>query len=250
MESAESPGPMSLGSRLINVFAAPGELFAAVAAAPFSVANWLVPAALVAAIGLFANLVVFGQPALVQQIVAIQDREIDRAVEQGRIRAEDAPQVREAAQGLGMAVAKVAGGVAAVLAALLTPLWWGFLAWLVGRWVFRAPLTYLRSVEVAGLASLVAGLGTLVGLFLAVGLGRLMAGPHLGLLVADFDIGNRLHLTLGAINLFTLWHLALVALGVSRLIQRAFAPVALVLLGLWAGYKGVAVILGWVQFAL
>lgn len=250
MEPSASGEPMSLGARLVNVFAAPGELFAAVAAAPFSIANWLVPTAIVGLIGLIANLVIFGQPALMQQVVEAQDRELQKRVESGKIRAEDAERAKEVMRGIGMTVMRVAGGVGAVVAALLTPLWWGWLAWMVARWVFRAPLPYLRAVEVAALAGLIGAVGTLVAVFLAVGLGRLFAGPHLGMLVTDFDMTRRLHLAMGAVNFFSLWQMLLVAMGMARLMGRPWVPVAVVWMGVWAGYKAIAVILGLAQFAL
>lgn len=252
MESAETPPegqPMSLGTRLINVFAAPGELFAAVAASRFSLANWLVPAFLVGLVGAIAALVIFSQPALVQEVREMQDREIQKRVDAGKMPPEAAEQARQVMQGIGLTIMRVAAAVGAGVAAVVGPLWWGFVGWLVARLAFRAPLGYLRAVEVAGLASLVSILGALVGMFMAVGFGRLMAGPHLGVLVSEFDVSNRLHLALAAVNVFSLWQVALLGLGLSRLIQRPFVPVGVAVFAVWAGYKLIAVVLKLAQFA-
>lgn len=249
-DPSPTPTPMSLLSRLLNVFAAPGELFTHLAASPYRVTNWLVPATLVGLVGLIVNLAIFSNPALVQQVRDLQERELATRVEKGTMRAEDADRAREVMGGIGMTIAKVGGGVAAVLGGLLMPFWWGFLCWLIGRAIFRTPMGYLRGVEVAALASLVAALGLIVTLFLSIGLGRLGAGAHLGMLVTEFDFHNRLHLALAAINAFSLWHLGLLALGTARLLGRPALPVALVFLGLWLGYKSIAVALGIAQFAM
>jgi hypothetical protein len=250
MESSETPAPMPLGARLVNVFAAPGEVFSSVARAPFMASNWLVPAIIVGLIGLIVNLVIFTNPALVQQIQDIQEKEFQKAVDRGRMTEEQVEHAREAMLGIGMTIARVASAVGGVIYGFLAPLWWGLLAWLTGRWILRGTLPYMRAVEVAGLSSLIAALGMLVGMFMAVGTGQLMSGPHFGLLVKGFDMSNRGHLALAAVNVFSLWQLAVIALGISRLIGRAFGQVLLVLGLIWAGYKAIAVAFRLVQFAL
>ncbi|MBL9138484.1 MAG: YIP1 family protein [Verrucomicrobiales bacterium] len=250
MESPDSPEPMSIWARLFNVFASPGELYSWIAGRPFAVANWLVPCAVVALIGALVNVVVFSNPVLLEEIRGIQIREIQRRVDDGKMRQQDADQAKEAMNGIGMAVARVAAPVAALLTGFLSPFWWGLFTWLVGRAVFRAPMGYMRGVEIAALASLIGAVGMVVGLFLAMGTGRLLAGPHLGALIKELDLGNRLHLALVAFNFFSLWQTAVMAIGVSRFANRPFLPVAVVLFGLWLGYKGVAILLGLAQFAL
>ncbi len=250
MTSLEPPPPMSLGSRILNLFAAPGELFAHLAANPYNVVNWLVPAALVGLVGLVVNLAVFNTPALVQQVRDLQDHEMQKRVDSGRMSAAQADQAREFMGGPGMTLIKVVGSIGAMVGALLVPFWWGLVCWLLGRFIFRTPMGYMRGVEVAALAGLVGIPSLLVTLFLSIGLGRLGAGAHLGMMLPHFDFSNRTHLALGAVNLFSLWHLGLLALGTARLIRRAFAPVATVFLGLWLAYKGIAVALGLSQFAM
>ena len=95
----------------------------------------------------------------------------------------------------------------------------------------------------------VGALGQIVGTMLAVGFGSLTAGPHLGSLVTDFDMRNRAHLALLAINLFSLWQFAVVSLGISRLTGRSFGRVALVVFAVWILYKGLAAWLRLIQFA-
>jgi mannitol-specific phosphotransferase system IIBC component len=250
MQATGEAERMSLTTRMVNVVVAPGELFEALARAPFSVANWLVPAALVALVGIVCQLIMFAQPAMAQQIREMQDHAIQAKVDAGEMKQADADKAKEMMEGIGLTIAKVAGALAMAVMAVVGPLWWGFLAWLVGRWVFRSPLPYWRGVEVAGLGALIGVLGMLVGTFLAVGLGKLFAGPHAGLLVKEFDALNRGHLALAALNPFSLWYLGVVAMGTARLIGRPAGPVALVLLGLWLGYKGVAVVLKltWLAF--
>lgn len=250
MESPEPAGRMSMGARLLNVVLAPGEVFEALSRAPFSVANWLVPAALVALVGILCQTIVFSQPAMVQQVQEIQARELQRQVDSGKIKAADAEKAKQVMEGLGMTIVRVAGAFGVVVVAVVGPLGWGLLAWLVGRWVFRSPMGYLKALEVAGLTAMIGVLGMVVGTFLAIGLGNLFGGAHAGLLVKDFDLGNRSHLALAALNVFSLWHLAVLAVGTSKVSGRPWVPVLAVLGGLWVGYKAIAVALKLSQFVL
>lgn len=241
---------MSLGSRLVNVFAAPGELFEAIRNSARSLANWLVPSALVAVLGIVATLVVFGDAALVQQALAMQDKAYEQAVAEGKMTPEQVEQVREMMQNVGIIMMRVGGSVWMLLAAFVAPLWWALLGWLIGRWVFRAEAGFLKVLEVMGLASLIGGVGYIVGMFIQMGLGRLGAGPHLATLVDPFDPTNRAHIALAAANVFALWQVGVTGLGLATLFGRRVAPVLGVWFVVWAGYKAIAVLLRLVQFAL
>ena len=59
---------MSLTARLFNVFADPGEVFEEVKNGKPSAANWMVPALVFALAGVISVVVIFSQPAIVQQI--------------------------------------------------------------------------------------------------------------------------------------------------------------------------------------
>lgn len=246
----ESVPPMSLGARLFNVIAAPGEVFSSVAAAPFRFVNWWCPALLVGLLVSVCALILFSQPVFIQQIREVQDREMQKMVDQGKMKPADMERAQAMMAGIGLVLIKVGAVVGGVAGSLVGPAWWALIAWLVARFVFRSDIGYLRVTEVTGLASVVNGLSAVVGMFLQLGLGSLFSGPHLGTLVKGFDPTNRAHLALAVLNPFSLWHLALVALGTAQLIGSKFRPVFVVLFGVWIGYKGIAIILGLVQFAL
>jgi hypothetical protein len=233
---------MSLGARLASVFSAPGELFSNVARQPFSPANWLVPCTLVGLLSLIVILVLFSQPAILAQIQEMQTYELERRVNAGVMTQEQADQAVEGMKSdLAMTVMRVAGSIGGFITAFIRPFWWGLLGWLVARLIFHERLGFMRAVEVASLASLVEGLAAVIGLFLALGRGSLFAGPHMGFFIEDFDVRNRAHLAIGALNPFNLWQLALLALGIAKMIRRPFLSVGLALFVVWLVYKGLAV---------
>jgi len=58
----------SLGARLLNVYATPGEVFEEVRQSPPSAANWLVPVLLSCLISVISAVAIFSQETVVRQI--------------------------------------------------------------------------------------------------------------------------------------------------------------------------------------
>ena len=257
MESTPSPvadpvsPSMSLGARMVNVFLAPGEVFEACARVRVSWMNWVGVSLVLSLIAVSVQWLLFTNPAILQEMRSVQDKALEEMVAQGRMKKEDAERGRQMmSEGPGLLMMRVAASIAAVVASWIVPFWWGLFLWVVGRWVFRADVSYGRGVEIAALAGLISGLGGLVGFFVILGTGRLHAGPHLGMLVAEFNPVNKGHLALASINLFGIWHLLVMVLGLARVIGRPFSPVLIVVGGVWLGYKALAVVAGLGQLAL
>src|ERR1039457_3550186 len=107
MEPTTTPEPppgasprstMLLAGRLMNVFAAPGDVFGEVKTAAPSVANWLVPAVLFMVLSWLSAGLIFSQPAIRQQISELSTKAIDRQVEKGKLSSTQAEQARAAAE--------------------------------------------------------------------------------------------------------------------------------------------------------
>ena len=191
----ESPPalPTSLAGRLINVFAAPGEVFDEVKASAPSVANWLMPAILFMVLSWLSAGVIFSQPAIRQQISDLSTKAIDRQVEKGKISSAQAEQARAAAEKFGGVGYKIGAVVGPVFAAFTSPFFGGLILWLVGSFALKGPFPYLKAVEVAGLSNMVLALNVIVKTLLILITGNLFASPSLALAVKDFDPQNSVH---------------------------------------------------------
>ena len=89
-----------------------------------------------------------------------------------------------------------------------------------------------------------------VNTLLSVIFGRPNATLSLALLANDFDLKNRVHLLLGAVNAINLWHAAILALGLAKLsggnVGRAFA----VVFGFWVAIELLLILISFGQLAL
>jgi hypothetical protein len=224
---------MSLTSRLFNVFAVPGEVFDHVRRAPPSVANWVVPALLAIALGWASALLIFSQPAIKQQLSEMSDQAIEKQIQKMKLPPERAEEARAAAAKYGDIGQKTSMLAAPVVWAFVSPFFWGFLIWLGGAKVFKGGFTFMKAVEVAGLANMIGALETVVKTLLIMLMGTIWAAPHLGMLMKDFDPQKPLHAVLAALNVMTFWLLAVRALGMARLANIGFAKAAAWIFGIW-----------------
>ena len=169
------PAPaMSLTARLFNVFADPGEVFEEVKNGKPSAANWLVPALVYMLVGVISVVVIFSQPAIVQQIHDQQAAAMDQQVKAGKMtqaQADQAMAMMEKVAGPG--ILKIFGSVAAALGSFAHIFWWAFVLWLMALLVLKQKVPFLKMAEVAGLATMIIVLGAIITTLLTVITGKL-----------------------------------------------------------------------------
>lgn len=244
------PLPSSVFSRVLNVFAAPGEVFDEVKATPTTVANWIVPAILAALTGVVATLLIFSQPTILRQVREGQEKAMQQQVEAGKMTQQQADQAMEMMQKFSGPMMKIAGSVGAVAMSFGRVFLWGFVMWLMAKWALRTGIRYMKAVEVAGLASLILTLGAIVHLLLGMILGKMIATAGPALFLKEFDLTSRVHFLLGAVNLFKLWAMAVLGLGLARLTGVSWGKATCLMLIYWVVFSLVLIGLKLGQFTL
>lgn len=254
MENAPQPLPMeelqrpasSLTSRLLNVFTAPGDVFEEIRTSTPSTANWLVPVLLACLVGVGYAFAVFSQESILQSLRETQEKAMQQRVDTGKMTRQQADQALSVSeQFMGPTMMKVFGSVGAVVANCVMFFLVALVIWLLGRWAFKARFPYLKAMEVAGLAGTINILGGIVAMLLAVVMGNMAMTPGPVLLVHEFDPANKLHVFLGQLNVFMLWYIALLSLGLAKLCRVAYGKAAIGLFGVWAVLVAVMVLPGW-----
>ena len=225
--------PMSLAGRMINVIAAPGEVFEQVKTAPGSTANWLAPACILILLSWLGSWLVFSQPSIQLQVREMTDQAIDKQVQAGKLTQQQAEQSREVAAKFGGLFTKVAAYGAPVVLALVLPFWWGLLIWLVGTKAMRGDFGYMKGVEVAGLSGIIGAIDAIVRTLLILIMGSLFASPSLALFLKQFDPQNPAHTLLAVFSVMTFWVLGVRSVGLARLAGSTFAKAAAWVFGFW-----------------
>ena len=161
-------------ARLINVFAAPGDVFEEVKTGKPMVANWLVPLLLACLTGVIYSFVVFSQDNILHSMREAQEQQLQKQVDAGKMTRQQADQALEMRQRFGgPTIMKVFGSIGAVVVNVVMLFLGALVIWLLGRWCFKSHFSYMQSVEVTGLAGMINVLGGIVMMLLAVMMGSM-----------------------------------------------------------------------------
>jgi hypothetical protein len=250
-DSELKPAQTSVWSRLLNVVASPGEVFEEVKNCSPSVSNWLVPALILAVAGAIATFIIFSQPVIIQKIHDQQVAVMDQQVKDGKMtqaQEDQALAVMDKFAGPGMM--KIFGSVVAVFGAFVHIFWWAFVLWLMASVVLKTKIPFMKAAEVAGLATMVLVLGAIVSTLLTVITGKLGATLSPALAISDFNLKNKLHMLLAALNVFNFWLVWVSASGLSRLTGAPFTKALLIVVIYWLALTLLFVAIGAGQFAL
>src|SRR5690349_18416609 len=167
--------PVFLGARLFNVFATPGEVFETIKDTAVSTANWIIPGVLLIVVSWLGAWLIFSQPQIQQQLREITDQAIDKQVQKGKISEQQAEQSRAVAAKFAGIGSKIGAYGAPILAAFVVPFWSGLLLWLIGNHALNGNISYMKGVELAGVAGMIAVLEAVVKTLLIVVTGNLFA---------------------------------------------------------------------------
>ena len=241
-EKASAPAT-SLGTRLTNVFVAPGEVFDEVKAGPPTATNWIVPTIISIIAGVVYTMVVFSQPGVLQNMKDAQDKRMQEMVAQGKMTQAQADQSEQMAERfMTPTMIRTFGILAIVIFNPVSLFLFAGVMWLVGRYALHGNFQYIKGVEVTGVTGMISVLGTVVTMLLAVIYANPAMTPSPVLFLGHFDPQNKVHVLLSALNVMMIWYIAVLAMGLARLSTAPFWKAAVWLYGLWYGV--------WAVFAL
>jgi hypothetical protein len=243
-EMTPSAPTMALGARLFNVFAVPGEVFEQVKSAPVSHANWLVPALTLILVSWLGTWAIFSQPSIKAQLSDIAEKALQKQVEKGKLTKQQAESAQQNAEKATVIFGAVGAAIVPLFVAIGTPFWGGLIVWLVGAKVLKGNFTYMKGVEIAGLALMVGVLGEVVRILLVIVLGNLYASPSLVLLIKEVDPQSPLLGILAVFNVFLFWELAVRSIGLARISNAPFGKAAGWMFGIWAAIAALLIGIG------
>jgi hypothetical protein len=227
---------MSLGNRMLSIYATPGEVFDQVRSSPPCAGNWLLPTLVLLLAMAAAVWIRFAKPAVILQIREQSARQVQKMVQAGKLTADQADAADERTQRLLTPnflriTGILAGGVFTVAGLFL----YALVLWLLGTRLFSAAIEYGKTLEITALAGMIQVLNVLVTSLLVAAKGNGMVTPGPAFFVEELDLHNPLHTVLTGLNVLTLWHVAVLALGLARLGRIAWWKTAACLYSIWFG---------------
>lgn len=236
--------PMSFSEKLTNVFASPGELFEHVRLTPKTNSNWVVPWIIFAVVAIILGQLVMSNASLADQIGVMVKKGFDKQVQEGKMSQDQADRTFEQFAKPGSAMFTISQIGGAVLGPLIMIFVVGLVYWLLGKTAMKATSPYMKVVEVVGLTLFIGVLEQIVTTLLMFAMDSVTASPSLGIFVSNYDMENKFHHALAKVNIFTFWSLAVVSVGLSKLFQRDFPKVLVLVVALWILWSVVTVVAG------
>lgn len=235
----------SLFDRLTGVFVSPGEVFEQLRHAPPAASNWWVPL-LLSLIAVIAYIcVAFSQPAVLQQTRDQQAQVLKAKVDKGAMTQQQADAAMEAIERFSTpAIMKISGSVAGVFAMVAMFFLINLGVWLLGSKVFHGGYDFMKSAEMLGLTQMISVVGTLILIPLVIAKGNLLVNLGPVLLLDQIDPKIITHQILLSLNLFNVWYVVVLGLGIARLSGASIYKALGVLIGIWFLIRLVAILSG------
>jgi hypothetical protein len=117
--------------------------------------------------------------------------------------------------------------------------------WLADKAILHSTAGYGKHLEMYGISSWIGVLGGIITVLMMAGLGSMHANPSGSLLImSNFDTTNHLHKFLGALNIFTIWQVVVLGLGIGKFSGKpVYSGIGLVF-ALWAIWVVIQVFIG------
>lgn len=244
-QALETQQTTSLMTRITNVFASPSELYTEVAANPVKASSWVFPLLLSIIITLFFITALYYNDALRSQIYEMQAEKMHEAVEQGRMTQEQYDRAVDGMENSGPGMFLLFGGTSAVVMALIVFFGASLILWLFIKIVLKFGGGYKKVLEVWGLASFIGIFGSVITILLMYLFNSMTMTPSPTLFLGEgFDAKNKIHIILASLNIFTIWQMGIVGIGISKLTNKSIGTGLGVIYGLWILWIALSTLLG------
>jgi hypothetical protein len=218
----QAPEASSLMTRVTNVFTSPTELYSEVSVTPVQKSSWLTPMILSILIALLFVVAMYFNTDLRSQIYEKQSEALKAQVEQGKMPQERYDQFVEGMENSGPGIFIGIGGMSAIVMTLVVFFGASIFFWLAAKIIFKFSGKYTKVLEIFGLASFVGLFGSIVTLLMMYVFGSMTAIPSPSIFLGDgFDTKNKMHVVLASLNIFTIWQMGLMGIGISKITNKS-----------------------------
>ena len=243
-EQIPAPKTQGLGSIIMNVFSSPSDAFSGLRESESRSTLWVIPLVVTMAIVIIITYVLATNEVFRQQIVDAQVQAMNEMVRQGRMTQDQAAQATERMQNAGTGMFMAFGILFGCIFVALYYFLGSLFLWLGNKFVLKSTAGYGKHLEVYGIANWIGILGAIVTLMMMYALNSMYASPSAALAVfSHFDVTDKVHKLLSALNVFSLWQAIVIGFGLSTLANKKVLSGIVLALVLWAIWIPVSIFL-------
>jgi hypothetical protein len=186
-------------------------------------------------------MVVTSQPNIQQQMDQVQEKALQKAVEQHKITEAQIEQSKTMIR----LVTRIAVPIGVVFMMFLWLFAQSLALWWVGTKLLKASFTFQQTLNLVGLATMILILGQIANALLVIGKGNMFMNLGPSLFLPDLNLENRWHQAAYVITLPKLWYFTVLALGWSKLCSISWAKALAIVFGIWIALRVLALFVGW-----
>jgi hypothetical protein len=235
-EQAPAAPTISFSDIVMNIFASPSEAFEGIRTSPARASVWVIPMILILLLSSASIWIVFSNDTLRGQALEAQKQKIEEQARTGQIpqeRADQALQSMEKGGGMMAAIGIVFSSITLIILFFLTAL----VYWLVGKFALKAEGGYGKYLELWGALQWIGLLGGIVTLLMIVAMNSVYASPSAALgVMANYNRLDTTHRLLSSLNIFTIWEMIVLGLGLSKFSGKSMGVGIGVAMGLWVAW--------------
>jgi Yip1-like protein len=240
-----APSASSFMTRATNVFAAPSELYGEVATVPVQSTSWVLPFLFSIILVIVATYAVYNNPSLRQQIWDMQEMAMKKQVEKGNMTQGQMEQRLDQMQNSGPAMFMVFGAGLGSIGLAFVVFGSTLALWLIVKLAYKSPAGYSKILEIFGLSMMIGIVGSIITLVTMNLMNSMYATPGPALaMVGSFDPMNTTHKLLAALNVFTIWQVVVLGVGIAKVSGKSLGTGIGLTLALWAVWTVGSTLLG------
>jgi hypothetical protein len=232
-EQSPSAPTISFGDIVMNIFASPAEAFEGIRTSPARASVWVIPLIILLLLSSASIWMVFSNDTLRSQALEAQKERIQEQARTGQISQERADQTLEGMErggGMMAAIGIVFASITIAIVFFVTAL----VLWLIGKFALKAEGGYGKYLELWGASQWIGVLGGIIALLLIVALNSVYAAPSGALAVLqNFNRLDTTHRLLSSLNIFSIWQMIVVGIGLAKYAGKPSGTGIGVALGLW-----------------
>jgi hypothetical protein len=240
-EQAPAAPTISFSDIIVNVFASPAEAYEGIRTSPSRGSVWIVPLLVTFILTIGYTLLMFTNESIKNQIVEQQRERLQEQVQAGKIPQERADQMLDGMEkGTGMMIAF--GIVGAVIYISIVLFVGALFLWLIGRLALKAEAGYGKYLELWGSSMWIGMLALIVTALLLMAFNSMYASPSAALAVlSNYSPKNSLHRLLSSLNIFTIWQMIVLGIGLSKFSGKPISVGIGVSFALWIAWVLISV---------
>lgn len=232
-EQAPSAPTISLSDIVINVFSSPADAFEGIRTSPARASVWVIPLIILLLLTSASIWTIFSDDTLRAQAMQAQIERIEEQARTGQMPQEQADKALEQMEG-GGGVMAVFGIVFASLTLAVVFFVTALVFWLVGKFALKAEGGYGKYLELWGASQWIGALGGIITLLMIVAMNSVYAAPSGALAVLqEFNRHDTTHRLLSSLNIFSVWQMIVVGIGLAKFSGKPSGTGIGVALGLW-----------------